>query len=324
MQLGVGLPSFASQSHILPPNFFHRYARRAESHGFARAWTIEHLVRPPTYATSVLEPLTTLSFVAGQTETLPVGSSVLVLPLRNPVLTAKRAATIQHLSGQRLTLGLGTGYVRAEFEAVGIPLEERSKRFREAVALLQRLFTEDEVTFDGEFYSVSEFRLEPALSEPPRLLAGGGGVETEDGRRIASTVCERLLHTDGWIATSGSPDELEHDWNAFADYLAGKGLDPTQYDKVGFQYLHLVPDEDPDAVRNQQRTVYADLVGEDRSVDHAMENWLTGTVTEIKDVLAAYEQLGFDEVVLHPATHEPANLDRQLKLFAEHLLTAYN
>lgn len=323
MQLGIGLPSFASSSHAVPPDRFRRYAELADDAGFAGAWLIEHLERSPTYATSLLDPLTTLSVVAGATETLPVGTSVLLLPLRNPVLVAKRAATLQHLSSRRVTLGMGTGYVASEFEAVGVPMEERSARYLEGVELIRRLFHEDVVTFDGEFYSVEEFRLEPDLGQPPRILAGGGGVDTDDGRTVRRTVRERLQYADGWIAAPMPMDALTADWNAFAADLESRGRDPGAVDRVALQYLHLVPGDDADRARREQRTVYGDLVGPDRPVEHAMQNWLTGTVEDVTARLDEYERQGFDQVILYPAAHTPADVDRQLRLYRDRLLPAY-
>ena len=322
MQLGVGLPSFASESHAIPPDRFERYSRLADEYGFSGAWLIEHLVQPPTYATSQLDPLATLSYVAGATETLPVGTSVLLLPLRNPVMVAKRAATIQHLAGQRLTLGLGTGYVDEEFEAVGVPIEERSRRYREGLELLSRLLTEETVTFDGEFYSVEEFRLEPRLGRPPRLLAGGGGVGDDD-RRVAESVKARLDHADGWIAAPGPRDDVESDWRAFADYLDAQGRDPDGVDTVALQYLHLAPGDRSAQAERVQRRAYGRMVGPERSADYAMENWLSGSVEEVRRHLAAYERLGFDEVILYPVVNDPAALDRQLRLYRDLLLPEY-
>jgi alkanesulfonate monooxygenase len=317
MQIGVGLPSFASEGHAIPPDRFRRYARSADEYGFAGCWAIEHLIRPPSYDTSLFDPLATLSMVAGETETIPVGTSVLLLPLRNPVMVAKRAATIQHLSSRRLTLGLGTGYVREEFDAVGVPMAERSARYLEGIELLRRLLSEEVVTFDGEFYSVEEFRLEPALGQRPRVRAGGGGVETDAGRRGAEGVKARFDHADGWIAPPRQPEVLEEDWAALAERIESDGRDPSGADKVALQYLHLVPGEDADAVRREQRNAYREIVGPDRTVERATENWLTGTVDDVLATLAEYERQGFEEVVLHPVARTPDRLDRQLRLYRE-------
>ncbi|WP_436348538.1 LLM class flavin-dependent oxidoreductase [Natronorubrum sp. FCH18a] len=323
MKLGIGLPSFARKTHAVPPDRFRRYARLADEYEFAGAWLIEHLGENPNYDTSLYDPMTTLSVIAGETETVPVGTSILILPLRNPVLTAKRAVTLQQLSSRRLTLGLGAGYVESEFDAVGVPVEERSARFLEGIELLRKLFDEEVVTFDGEFYSVEEFRLEPNLGRPPRILAGGGGVDTPDGRRVATGVKRRLSFADGWIAPPRAPSTLETDWSLFADHLESNGRDPDTMDKVALQYLHLTPADDPDEARRIQRNVYREMLGEDRSVTEAAENWLLGTIDEVKETLASYERQGFDEVILHPLSSEPAELDRQLRLYRDHLLPTY-
>lgn len=323
MQLGIGLPSFSSDTHAIPSDRFRRYARLADELDFAGAWVIEHLTENPNYATSLLDPLTTLALVAGETETLPVGTSVLLLPLRDPVMAAKRAVSLQHLSSRRVTLGLGTGYVEAEFDAVGVPMAERSARYLEAIELMRRLFEEDEVTFEGEFYSVEEFRLEPNLGKPPRMLAGGSGVETDEGRRVSKGVKQRLLHADGWIAPPRTTTAIESDWSDISAYLESQGRDPERVDKVALQYLHLVPGENSEQAHREQRNVYGGIVGSGRSVEEATKNWLSGTVSEVRSTLETYRGLGFDEVILYPVTHEPADLDRQLRLYHDLLLSEF-
>lgn len=323
MQLGIGLPSFSSKTHTIPSDRFRRYARLADEYDFAGAWVIEHLGENPNYATSLLDPLTTLAVVAGETNTLPVGTSVLLLPLRDPVMLAKRAVTLQHLSNRQLTLGLGRGYVKAEFDAVGVPMEERSARYLEGIELIRRLFHEDRVTFEGDFYSVDDFRLEPDLGQPPRMLAGGSGVETENGRHVTAGVKERLLYADGWIAPPRSPDLLKSDWTECADYLESHGRDPDGVDKVALQYLHLVPSDDADQVKRVQRKAYGSIVGSERTVNEATEQWLSGTIDEVHSTLEEYERQGFDEVILYPTISTPAELDRQIRLYRRFLLSEY-
>lgn len=324
MQLGVGLPSYSSETHSIPQDRFRRFARQADEYRFAGAWVIEHLSENPNYATSLLDPLTTLSIVAGETKTLPVGTSVLLLPLRNPVLVAKRAVSLQHLSSRQLTLGFGTGYVRREYDAVGIPMEERSKRFLEGIELIRRLFEEREVTFEGEFYSIKNFRLEPNLGQPPRILTGGAGVDTDEGRRIAAGVKERLRFADGWIAPPRPIDVIKKDWRILANYLELNGKLPERFEKVALQYLHLVPGDDRENVLRTQRNAYRDIVGANRTVNDATKKWLTGSVNAVRSTLKEFENQGFDEVILYPIAHSPKELDRQLHLYQKFLLPEFS
>ena len=323
MDLSVGLPSFASGGHRVPASRFKRYARRAEKCGFAGGYVIEHLAEPPTYATSLLDSLTTLATVGGATDTLSLGTSILILPMRNPVLVAKRAVTIQHLTDRQLTLGLGTGYVKSEYHAVNVPYKERSSRFLEGTELLYRLLNEETVTFEGKHYSVDEFRLEPKPSMPPRVLTGGGGVDIGEERQVRASVQRRIDHADGWIASPRDTDILENDWSHFADYLAADGRSPDNVDKVALQYIHLVPSDNPEVVYPQQRKIYRRLLGGDRSIEHPEQHWLFGTASEIRETIATYERQGFDELILHPVTNTPRTLENQLELWRDHFLSTY-
>lgn len=116
---------------------------------------------------------------------------------------------------------------------------------------------------------------------------------------------------------------LEEDWQRFSAYLDAQGTDPASMDRVALQYLHLVTDEDPETARQAQLGVYDNLLGVDRTVEHAAENWLTGTIEEVQATLAEYDRLGFDEVLLHPMSTQLAELDRQLRLYRRHLLSEY-
>lgn len=324
MKLGVTLPSYATDGYRFPHGRIEQYARRAEEHGFAGVWITEHLIRPPAYKFSRLDPLTTLSTVAGATDTIPVGTGVLLLPLRNPVLVAKRAATLQHLSGERLTLGVGLGWAEKEFDAVGVPYEERGRRFTEALDLLTRLLREDEVTFDGEFYSVEDVRIEPELSRPPRVLVGGGGVERDGERFVPGVVKERITRFgDGWIGATRSPDVLGDDWNEIADHLEEQGRDPEKMDKLALTWTHAVPNADTRVAEREQRRVYGDIVSEHRGLDFAMQHNLSGSVDDIRSQLQQYEDLGFNQVILAASTTDPASALQQLSHWERYLLSAF-
>lgn len=322
MRISVGLPTFASNQYAIPPSRFRRFARSADEYEFAGAWTIDHLTRPPSYATSMLDPLASLSVVAGETNALPVGTGILVLPLRNPVLVAKRVATIQHLTSRQVTLGLGAGYSQAEFDAVNISREERSARLLEGLELLWRLFHEDAVTFDGEFYSVEDFELEPRLKQPPRILVGGEGVGAGNDRRVLDGVKERMLHAHGWIAPPRPMEKLESDRADIAAYLESRGR-ATSFHRVAFQNLHLVPGDDTEQARRIQERVYSEIIGVERTVDDSTRRWLTGAVDDVRQHLAEYERLGFDEVILQPVTHDANELDRQLRLYHDLLVQEF-
>lgn len=321
MQLGVAPPTFATDGWRLPASRLKGFARRAEDDRYGGVWVTEHLLQPPDRNYSRLDPLATVGTLAGVTETIPVGTSVLLLPMRDPVLVAQRVATLQHLSEDRLTVGVGSGWVRAEYDAVGVPFEERGERLSEGLEVIRALLSGEETTFHGEFYDVDGVRLEPPVSRPPRLLVAGSGVERDDEYRVPGPVKERIRrHADGWLAAPRPPSVLETEWNDIADHLEQHGRDPTTLDRVALSWLHLVPGVGTELAEEKQRRVFHQRRGaDDARTAAAMTNQLTGSLEDVRAQIDEYERLGFDELVLGPTTHEPAAVDHQLDLWTEFL-----
>ncbi|HEY6740166.1 MAG TPA: LLM class flavin-dependent oxidoreductase, partial [Actinopolymorphaceae bacterium] len=140
MDLEVVLPD---ESAAMPAEQLVELGVTAERLGFRTAWLPDHLLPPGEYGTTyggVYEPLVTLAYLAARTRTIRLGTSVLVLPMRNPFVVAKQAATIDRLSDGRLTLGVGIGWDRTEFDAVNADFRTRGARTDEAIALLRHLF----------------------------------------------------------------------------------------------------------------------------------------------------------------------------------------
>lgn len=322
MEIGISLPGYVGE---YPPERLRAFARRAEALGFATLWVGEHVVRPRTYEQDWPEPLATIATVAGATETIGVGTAVVLLPLRHPVLAAKSAATVQWLSGGRFSFGVGLGYARADFEAVEVPYDQRAGRFAEGLELVGRLLREDSVTFEGDHYAVDDLRLEPHLSEPPDLLVAGGGIERDGERHVPDAVKRRLLFADGWIAsTNATPAMARHDREAFAAFLESNGRDIESMRTVAADRIHLVPDADSPTARAVQRDRYAVFMSDVRGVEFAEARYSMGSVEEIRASLGRYEAAGFDQVKLALATTEPDEIEEQLELWGEHLVPEFD
>ncbi|RZS44703.1 putative F420-dependent oxidoreductase [Herbihabitans rhizosphaerae] len=177
-------------------------AAEAERLGYRGAWLPDHLLPPGRYGQDryggVYEPLVSLSYLAAHTSTIRLGTSVLVLPMRNPFVVAKQAATLDRISGERLTLGVGIGWDRTEFAAVGADFHTRGARTDEAIRLLRHLF-HGEGPFHGEFYGYDDGVFEPRPRRHLPIMVGG----TSDAalRRAA-----RLA--DEWQAVGLEPREF--------------------------------------------------------------------------------------------------------------------
>jgi probable F420-dependent oxidoreductase len=152
-------------------------AKAAEHHGFATLWAGEHVVMidnpESTYpysddgkiavpaAADWLDPLICLSFAAAATTTIGVATGVLLLPEHNPILVAKQSASLDRLSNGRFTLGIGIGWCKEEFDALGVPFARRTHRTKEYVDAIRTLWRDDVATFQGEFVDVQAVRVNP-------------------------------------------------------------------------------------------------------------------------------------------------------------------
>ena len=182
-------------------------AAAAERCGFATLWSGEHVVmvdrsqsRYPysddgqiavPSAADWIDPMIGLSFAAAATSTIGIATGVLLLPEHNPVLVAKQAATLDTLSGGRLTLGVGIGWSREEFDALGVAFERRAARTAEYVAAMRTLWRDDIASFDGEFVRFDAVRVNPKPVDGRRIPVVLGGNSDAALRRVAAW-------GDGW------------------------------------------------------------------------------------------------------------------------------
>lgn len=175
-----------------------------EEVGFDSVWATDHVVMPlelrEPYG-ELLEPLTTLGFVAGRCPRLRVGTSILVLPQRNPVLVAKQVAALDVFSGGRVVLGVGAGWVEKEFGFLNSDFARRGRVLDESIVLMRALWKEEVVDFDGEFFHMKQalFLPKPVNGTVP-VWVGGNGLAAQ---RRASTL------GDGWHPTGLAPEGVE-------------------------------------------------------------------------------------------------------------------
>jgi len=214
-------------------------AREGERLGFHSAMIADHIVFPVESQSAypytldrkhpgggdALDAFSILGVVAGATERLRLVTSVLVLPYRNPVLTAKMVATLDVLSGGRVTLGVGVGWLKEEFEALDSPdFDKRGAVSDEWLAILKQLWSQSPASFKGQFYSYSDIRCEPFPLQKPHPPIWVGGHSKAALRRTAR-------HGDGWhpvgaIAASPlPPQEMKAHLNTLKRMTEAEGRD---------------------------------------------------------------------------------------------------
>ena len=162
------------------PDEMVRLAQAAEAAGFESLWAGEHIVMPdPATEQSmmapdepIVDPLIAFAFLAGQTRTIRFGTGIIILPQRNPLVLAKEVASVAVLSGGRLVLGLGVGYLEPEFRALGIPMARRGARTDDYLAAMRAIWTDGPAAHQGEFFSFAGVQAAPRPGSVPIVFGG--------------------------------------------------------------------------------------------------------------------------------------------------------
>jgi probable F420-dependent oxidoreductase len=229
MELGIGLPTMGRNTS---PEAIGRVAESAERIGLAGLWTGERLMRPaepmmigvgpmplPDSSAVVYDPLETLSYVAARTSRIRLGTSVIDTLFQSPIVLARRLATLDRLSGGRLLIGLGQGWMAQEFTAAGVPPKRRGAGYEEHVEAMRAVWGPDPVRFNGRFYEIpaSEIGPKPVQTGGPPLLAGAGSPQAmERAVRLGLGLTTVVFSWEGLRETIGM----------FRWAVGAAGLDP--------------------------------------------------------------------------------------------------
>ncbi len=215
---GLTMRNFTTYPEMPDPRALIAYAVEAEALGFDSVWVWDHIflgVDPPF---PVLDSLTLLAAVAARTTRIKLGTGVLVLPLRNPVVLAKELSSLDLIAGGRLLLGMASGWYRREFDAVGVPFEQRGRIMDRNLEILRRLWTEEQV--DGEYppHRLRGSNLSPKPSSPPITLIGG----------YVERVLKRAALNGGWLTYFYTPESFAKSWAKVRDFADATGRDPDE------------------------------------------------------------------------------------------------
>lgn len=268
MQVGVAIRSMGPQSR---PDTMLACALAAEAAGLADVWLQDHVAIPPGDAEGsggrYLDPLTALAWLAGRTAKIGLGTGVLNLPYRPPLPTAKAVATVQELSGGRLRLGVGVGWMQAEFEALGVPRAERGRRTDETLRFLRACFDSDVASANGR-----EFLFLPRPPRPPIYVGGAGDHALRRAVRFADGWLPMVSDRADLARGSARLRELAHQAGRTSlEVVAFTGFDPREPEAVPDRVAAL---REAGATRLVAGTRYADADGFRRQADFLAEHVL--------------------------------------------------
>ena len=242
MKLTVEFPSV---SYRWGPEGIIKLAQAVEQIGFDQLDMFDHVVMgygtatraAPMYPPQmpIMEAIVMLSFIAAATNRIGLGTEVLVLPQRNPTLTAKQVSTLDTLSGGRVRLGVGVGWQESEYKALGEDFGNRGRRMDEAINLLRRYWSEKSVSANSQFYQFEAIAMEPKPPQGRKLPIWIGGSADATMKRVGEL-------GDGWLATSQMRDaEVVASKSKILEYVDAAGRDVSA---IGFQMMLDTPPRD--------------------------------------------------------------------------------
>jgi probable F420-dependent oxidoreductase len=231
MHFGV---AFANVFTFAEPEAARAIATTAEELGFESLWTVEHVVVPAGYEspypyspdgkmpapddTPLPDPLVWLAFAAASTSRIKLGTGIAILPQRNALIAAKEVATVDRLSGGRVLLGVGAGWLKEEFEALGVPFERRGRRLDEHIEAMRALWAGERASYEGEFVRFRECTMSP------RPAAGRVPVHIGGHTEVAARRAGRL--GDGFFPGTTDPEHLAHILGVMRRAAEEAGRDP--------------------------------------------------------------------------------------------------
>lgn len=286
MKVGITLPQAGEQSTT---GNIVRTAKTAEDEGFDSLWVFERLLWPispqtPYVATPdgslpveyqrVFDPLETLTFVAAKTNKITLGTSVIDILFHNPVVLARRFATLDVLSGGRAIAGLGIGWSKDEYQVSNIPFENKGKRADEFIQALKKIWTEDIVEFKGNYYNIPASKIGPKPIQKPHIPIFMGGFSPNTFKRIIN------YSTNGWLGLIVGPLEyLDNTIKSMNEMASKANKDPNEFKTILLTYPNIVESKNEQLTNESQRFP------------------LTGTIDQIGNDIKRIKQMGIDHIV---------------------------
>jgi probable F420-dependent oxidoreductase len=298
MKVGLVLPQFGE--HATAENIIY-IATEAEKEGIDSVWVLDRLLWPikpqtpyvaspdgslPVEYQNVLDPLTTLTYVAAVTEQISLGTSIIDIFFQNPIVLSKRITTLDILSNGRVIAGLGIGWSKDEYEVSGIPYKDKGTRADEYLQVLKKIWTDDVVEFRGQFYNIPASKIGPKpvqKPQPPILL---GGFSPKTFSRIVN-------YANGWIGVAGfGPlEQLEQVINGLKESARKADKDPSKISIYMLSY--------PNVLESPSNQIRAPM---------------TGTIEQIGSDIEQIKAMGTDHIIFG---HIFSSVGRDMKKMVE-------
>jgi probable F420-dependent oxidoreductase len=324
VNFGVFLNQYYTDEDDFDVTDLYEQVELIESVGFDSATVGERHVHDEGF----VEPLTALAAIAARTDRLQLGTAAMLPALYNPLQLAEQVAAVDVLSGGRMAFGAALGYRERELAAFGVDMDDRVGKFLESIELLKRLWREDSVTHDGDFWSFEDVFVSPRPDDVPVWIGGHADV----------AIKRAAYRGDAWIASASStPEDLEEQIDTYEAALEEFGMDRVDNDVILMRDCYVA-----DSVEDARETIepyllnlyrlyarwgqtYMDEHEVEVDYDELDEKFVIGSPEECIDELETYEDLGVDHVLIRcqfPGQPQESTL-RCLERFGEEVIPAF-
>jgi probable F420-dependent oxidoreductase len=306
---GVALENFTPHSRLPDMTAIRSFGERAEALGLDSLWAWDHILLGSKRPFPFLDSLTVLGGLSLCTSRVLLGTGVLVLPLRNPVVLAKITSTIDQMSGGRLVLGVASGWYEKEFSACGVPFKKRGEVLERNLGVLRRFWTEDQVngSADGMKFDKAVMLPKPARNPNPPVLMGG----------YVDKVLRRVAReSDGWLTYFYTPQSFEEAWKKIKQFAEESGRDSTELSSVAQLPICIAGSfEEADKKIRDFIDRYFDVAPWSQSTP---DSAIRGTIDDCAEQLTEHLSAGVEHIVFVPYEYDP----EQVEAIATELLPA--
>ncbi len=266
---------------------------RAESFGFDSIWASDHVAVPNgqvgRFTQHFYDPFVLLSAIAAKTSKIKIGTSLIILPYRNPVVVANMVSSLDVLSKGRVIFGVATGWLKEEFDILGVPFKKRGKRTNEYIEVIKELWENDSPEYQGEYFQFSDFKFDPKPYQKPHLPIWVGGNSEYAMQRA-------VKYGEGWQPTWVTPDEMDKLTDQMNDFV-----------DADFVY----------SVRNRV-TISTE---KDKSLPDCYFN---GTVDDIVKIIKDYERAGVSNILFDPETKSDDETFNLIELLSKEVIKEFS
>ena len=303
---GMTLRNFVAYPELPDPAGLIEKGEWIEQLGFESAWVWDHILLGVEPHFPIIDSLSLLTAIAARTRTVKLGTGVLILPLRNPVILAKQLSSMDVISGGRLLLGLASGWYKREFDAVGVDFHQRGKIMDQNLDILERLWTEDKITAEYPPHKLRSAAMFPKPQQQPRPPILIGGYADRVLKRVAT-------RSDGWLTYCYTATSYAEDKARILQFAEEAGRDPTALSFTNQLPIGIGPREKIEGPMMEWLNTEWDFASWSKST---ADSAIIGTVAECAEQLRAHFEKGLDRLVFMPYRYQ----DEQVEAIAKELI----